>query len=182
MTDRDQNTSTDRGHDEREVEPRKKRGSPGPWLKGLFDHAAETGREALSVAAGRLFESKRKPEEEEAVAESGSAPEVEAEPQSKPSWRVRMLHNATEQLRGAADSYIAAKLDEIEARVDEKLDAIEHRLDHKLLDVHRQLEAARDRELKHRLRLLKLTLIFTTLVAALSLGYKWLSHWLADSS
>jgi hypothetical protein len=36
----------------------------------------------------------------------------------------------------------------------------------------------RDRELRHRLRMLRITLIFTVLVALLSLGYKWLSYYL----
>lgn len=83
-----------------------------------------------------------------------------------------MLHAAAERLRGAADSYIAAKLDEIEALVDAKFDRVEARIDAKVVELHRQLCELRDRELRHRLRLLKITLIFTVLVAILSLGYK----------
>ena len=45
-----------------------------------------------------------------------------------------------------------------------------------LIDLHKQMAEMRDRELRHRLRLLKITLIFTVLVALLSLGYKWLSR------
>jgi hypothetical protein len=73
-----------------------------------------------------------------------------------------------ERLRGAADDYIRVKLDEIEARIDEKLDQIDERL-----------AEWRDREVANRLRILRITLIFTVLVAILSLGYNWikgLSH------
>ncbi|MCG3127880.1 MAG: hypothetical protein CHACPFDD_02753 [Phycisphaerae bacterium] len=88
--------------------------------------------------------------------------------------RAGMLGAVAEKLRGAADTYVAAKLDEIEARVDVKLDEIEGRLDRKLLEIHEQLGDLRDREIRHRLRLLKITLAFTVLVALLSLGYKLL--------
>ena len=80
-------------------------------------------------------------------------------------------------MRGAADAYLAAKLDEIEARVDDKLDHIEARIDRKIVELHQQLVELRDREVRHRLRLLKITLIFTVLVALLSLGYKCASKY-----
>lgn len=88
--------------------------------------------------------------------------------------RVGVLHDVAERLRGVADAYVAAKLDEIEARVDAKLDGIERRIDQKILGLHEQLRTLRDQELRHRLRLLKLTLLFSVLVALLSLGYKWI--------
>ena len=76
-------------------------------------------------------------------------------------------------------SEVLIKLDEIEARVDAKLDGIERRIDQKILGLHEQLRALRDQELRHRLRLLKLTLLFSVLVAVLSLGYKWIvQQWL----
>lgn len=68
-----------------------------------------------------------------------------------------------ERLRGAADDYIRVKLDEIEARIDEKLDQIDNRL-----------AEWRDREVANRLKILRITLIFTVLVALLSLGYNWI--------
>lgn len=68
-----------------------------------------------------------------------------------------------ERLRGAADDYIRVKLDEIETRIDEKLDQIDARL-----------AEWRDREVANRLKILRITLIFTVLVAVLSLGYNWL--------
>ena len=64
------------------------------------------------------------------------------------------------RIRGAADDYVRVKLDEIEARIDAKLDQIDQRL-----------AEWRDREVANRLKILRITLIFTVLVAILSLGY-----------
>lgn len=67
------------------------------------------------------------------------------------------------RLRGAADDYVRLKLDEIEERIDAKLDQIDKRL-----------AEWRDREVANRLKILRITLIFTVLVAVLSLGYNLL--------
>jgi hypothetical protein len=142
-------------------------------IRGFFQQIRTAGRDAMSVALGKLIELPPEPDEPETRA----APPVETN--DKASWRVSMLHTTAERLRGVADSYIAAKLDEIEARVDAKLDHVEARIDSKIVELHRQLREMRDRELRHRLRLLKITLIFTVLVAALSLGYKWFARYLA---
>ncbi len=68
------------------------------------------------------------------------------------------------KLRGVADDYVREKLDEIELRIDGKLDEIDQRLGE-----------WRDREVGNRLRILKLTLFFSILVALFSLGYDCLS-------
>ncbi len=149
------------------------RRTPRGGIRGFFRQIRTAGRDAVSVALGKLVELPPEPGETE------SKPAPPAETTEKTSWRVSMLHTAAEGLRGAADSYIAAKLDEIEARVDAKLDHVETRIDSKIVELHRQLREMRDRELQHRLRLLKITLIFTVLVAALSLGYKWLAKYIA---
>lgn len=70
------------------------------------------------------------------------------------------------RLRGAADSYIESKLDEIELRIDAKLDEID-----------RRLAEWRDREIANRLRILRITLAFTLLVALVSLGYKYMKDY-----
>lgn len=74
--------------------------------------------------------------------------------------RQGVVGGITQTLRGAADEYIAEKLDEIEKRIDDKLGEIENRL-----------EEWRDREIANRLRLLKMTLLFAIVVALLSVGY-----------
>ncbi len=70
-----------------------------------------------------------------------------------------------QRIRGAADDYIRVKLDEIEARIDEKLDQID-----------RRLAEWRDREIANRLKILRITLVFTALVAVLSLGYNYIKN------
>jgi hypothetical protein len=66
------------------------------------------------------------------------------------------------KLKGVADDYVRQKLDEIEARIDHKLDEIDHRL-----------QEWRDREIANRLKIIKITLVASILVALLSLGYKY---------
>jgi hypothetical protein len=66
------------------------------------------------------------------------------------------------KLRGVADDYVREKLDEIEQRIDEKLDEIDSRL-----------AEWRDREVANRLRILRLTLIFSIVVALLCLVYDY---------
>lgn len=66
------------------------------------------------------------------------------------------------RLRNAADDYVAEKLDEIEIRIDQKLDEIDARL-----------AEWRDREVANRLRIIKITLAASLVVALLSLGYKY---------
>jgi hypothetical protein len=64
------------------------------------------------------------------------------------------------RLRGAADDYVREKLDEIEMRIDRKLDEIDKRLGE-----------WRDREIANRLKIIKITLVASVIVALLSLGY-----------
>ena len=143
-------------------------------LFGIFQQVKAAGRDVVALARGKPLDLPTTPDKPQAaetdLAESGE----------KSHWKVKVLHAAAEQLRGAADEYIAAKLDEIEALVDAKLNHVEQRIDDKILELHRNLREIRDRELRHRLRILKITLIFTVLVALLSLGYKWLGNYLLD--
>lgn len=74
-----------------------------------------------------------------------------------------LVEGVARKIRGAADDYVREKLDEIERRIDRKLDEID-----------RRLGEWRDREVTHRLRILKITLLFSILVALLSLLYDYL--------
>jgi hypothetical protein len=67
-------------------------------------------------------------------------------------------------LRGAADDYVKQKLDEIETRIDAKLDEIDVRL-----------AEWRDREVANRLKIIKITLVASILVAILSYVYTYFS-------
>ena len=149
--------------DRRERETVRRRGT---LLGSLADSRRQLGRDVVSIAMGRP-EGPEPPEPDPTAAPPAQTPT---------ETRIRVLHEVAERLRGAADSYIAAKLDELEARVDAKLDHIEQRIDRKIVELHQQLRELRDQEIRHRLRLLKLTLVFTVLVALLSLGYKWLAE------
>ena len=64
-------------------------------------------------------------------------------------------------LRFSMDDYIAEKLDEIESRIDRKLD-----------DLDRKMDDWRTREVRHRLRIIKYTIIATVIVAVISIIYK----------
>lgn len=66
-------------------------------------------------------------------------------------------------LRGAADGYIREKMQEIEDRIDYKLDEID-----------RRLAEWRNRELANRLRIIKITLVVSVVIALLSLLYTYL--------
>ena len=70
-------------------------------------------------------------------------------------------------LRGAADGYLREKMEEIEARIDYKLDEIDERL-----------AEWRNRELTNRLRMIKITLVFSVVIALLSLLYTYMiGYW-----
>jgi hypothetical protein len=73
-----------------------------------------------------------------------------------------LLGGITNRLKKSADSYVNQKLDEIEARIDRKLDEID-----------RRLAEWRDKEIANRIRILKITLWASVIVAACSLIYTY---------
>ncbi len=76
-----------------------------------------------------------------------------------------MVGGITRKIKGVADDYVREKLDEIEARIDRKLDEIDARLGE-----------WRDREIRNRLRIIKITLLASIVVALLSLGYNYVKR------
>ena len=74
-----------------------------------------------------------------------------------------LVGGLADKLRGTADDYIAFKLDEIEHRIDRKLD-----------DIDRRLAEWRDREISNRLRIIKITLTVSVIVALLSVAMAWM--------
>ncbi len=74
-----------------------------------------------------------------------------------------LVGGVARKIKGVADDYVREKLDEIEQRIDRKLDEIDERLGE-----------WRDREMTHRLRIIKITLLASILVALLSLLYDYL--------
>lgn len=73
-----------------------------------------------------------------------------------------LLGGITSRLKRSADVYVNQKLDEIEARIDRKLDEID-----------RRLAEWRDKEIANRIRILKITLWVSVIVAAVSLVYMY---------
>jgi hypothetical protein len=67
------------------------------------------------------------------------------------------------RVKRTADVYLNQKLDEIEARIDRKLDEID-----------RRLAEWRDKEVANRLRILKITLWASVIVAVISLLYSYI--------
>jgi len=72
------------------------------------------------------------------------------------------------RVKKSADSYVNQKLDEIESRIDRKLDEID-----------RRLAEWRDKEIANRIRILKITLWASVVVAAISLIYSYVKvYWM----
>ncbi|MFI5379088.1 MAG: hypothetical protein ACHRHE_07325 [Tepidisphaerales bacterium] len=71
-----------------------------------------------------------------------------------------LLGGLAGRIKRTADSYLKEKLDEIETRIDKKLDEID-----------RRLAEWRDKEVANRLRIIKITLWASIIVAGISLVY-----------
>ena len=69
----------------------------------------------------------------------------------------------TNRIKRTADQYLDQKLDEIELRIDRKLQEIDDRL-----------SEWRDKEIANRLKILKITLWASVIVALVSLLYSWI--------
>lgn len=76
---------------------------------------------------------------------------------------VGLFGGLASRVKRSADTYVNQKLDEIESRIDRKLDEID-----------RRLAEWRDKEVANRLRILKVTLWVSIIVAALSLVYTYI--------
>ena len=74
-----------------------------------------------------------------------------------------LIGGITGRLKRTADLYLAQKMDEIEARIDRKLEEID-----------RRLAEWRDKEVANRLRILKITLWASVIVALIALIYSYI--------
>jgi hypothetical protein len=132
-------------------------------LHGWRDAWRKRRRRMVAALVGRLVESEAARDETAPAArndDGGFRARVESE---------GVIAGIAGEIRGAADDYLAQKLDQIEQRVDAKLD-----------DIDRRLAEWRDREVAARLRMLKYTLLASILVALISLGYDYLTPAAAD--
>jgi len=78
-----------------------------------------------------------------------------------------LIGGITNRLKKSADSYLNQKLDEIEARIDRKLDEID-----------RRLGEWRDKEIANRIKILKITLWASVIVALVSLIYAYVKTYI----
>jgi hypothetical protein len=81
-----------------------------------------------------------------------------------------VIGGLTSRLKKSADSYLNQKLDEIEARIDRKLDEID-----------RRLAEWRDKEIANRVRIMKITLWVSVIVALISLIYSYVQVYITPS-
>jgi len=126
----------------------------------LWDMVRRKRREMLGSLISKMIDSETCPQE-------GEGEEYKFLPEDKgvPSLREQIAEEGVvggiaRRIRGAADDYVREKLDEIELRIDRKLDEID-----------RRLAEWRDREIANRLKIIKITLVASVIVALLSLGY-----------
>jgi hypothetical protein len=97
---------------------------------------------------------------------TGSAAVASAPPSSSIKEDIEesgLFGGITSRIKKSADAYVNQKLDEIEARIDRKLDEID-----------RRLAEWRDKEIANRIRILKITLWASVIVAAVSLIYAYI--------
>lgn len=142
------------------LEARVKRG------EGFWNRVRRKRREWAASVVERLIEGERGSEEYRFLPE-----EEERRGLRERIENVGVVGGIARTLRGAADDYVAEKLDEIERRIDRKLEEID-----------RRLCEWRDREVSNRLRIVRLTLIGTVIVAALSLGYEYVKRRVASEA
>jgi len=125
---------------------------------GLWGRVRRKRRRVMGRVVSRLVEGDR----QEAPGEYRFLPE-DGQPSLKREIETQgVVGGIARKLRGVADDYVREKLDEIEARIDRKLDEIDQRL-----------AEWRDREVANRLRILRITLIFSILVALVCLVYDY---------
>jgi hypothetical protein len=100
--------------------------------------------------------------------QQSNAPQAQAPPPSPPGSikdeieESGLFGGLASRVKRTADVYLNQKLDEVESRIDRKLDEID-----------RRLAEWRDKEVANRLRILKITLWASVIVAALSLVYSY---------
>lgn len=126
-------------------------------LDGLWARVGRKRRRLAGTLISKLFEGSAEQRRYEFLPEDPAGPSLKESIEN-----VGVVGGIAQRIRGAADHYVEEKLDQIEARIDAKLDEID-----------RRLGEWRDRELKNRLKLVKITLVTSIIVAALSLGYDY---------
>ena len=138
-------------------------------LEGFFAKIGRKRRALVGSLVGKILGDSRPTEDYQFLppTDQGS-PAAHAESQRTGSIKEEieeagLIGGITSRLKRSADSYLNQKLDEIEARIDRKLDEID-----------RRLAEWRDKEVANRIRILKITLWVSVIIALVSLLYMYL--------
>jgi len=127
--------------------------------EGITGWFARKRRELIAKVIGKLIDDDQASREYQFLPEKDdNSPSLQ-----KTIEQQGVVGGIASKLRGAADDYINAKLDEIEKRIDQKLD-----------DIDRRLAEWRDQEIANRLKIIKITLIASAIIALISLIYSYL--------
>ena len=137
----------------------------------LWDRVTRHRRRAMGSIIGYFLESKGKDDAPAAAQQPGEEYRFLPE-DGPPSLREQIadqgvMGGLARRIRGVADDYVREKLDEIELRIDRKLEEID-----------RRLGDWRDREIANRLKIIRITLAASVLVALLSLVYSLVRQYL----
>jgi hypothetical protein len=131
----------------------------------LREHLRHKRRAWVASLIGRVIGSHHEPDSLARTNDQAAPPPGDVKKLKAEIVQHGVVRGLASTIRNATDDYIQQKLDEIEARIDRKLDEID-----------RRLQEWRDREIVNRLRIIKITLVASILVAVLSFGYsrvKW---------
>jgi hypothetical protein len=137
--------------------------------EGLFEKLARKKRAFIGKLVSNLVGENDEPPR----SRSGNSPAATATAAREASIKEEieeagLLSGISNRLKRTADQYLNQKLDEIEARIDRKLEEID-----------RRLGQWRDREVANRLKILKITLWASVIVAIVSLIYSWLKVYIS---
>jgi hypothetical protein len=158
-------------------------GDPVPLLirklkkkEGLFSKLSRKRRAALGAVVSKIIGEDESEREYHFLPSSQNPNTVPSEgtiPPPRPAASIKdeieesgLVGGLTNRIKKTADSYLNAKLDEIESRIDRKLDEID-----------RRLAEWRDKEIANRIRILKFTLWASVIVGVVSLIYAYLKEY-----
>jgi len=127
---------------------------------GLSGWLARKRRAAVGVLLGKLLDAEGPDDRYQFLPDSDSDASLRKQIEQQ-----GVVGGLASKIKVGADRYIDTKLDEIERRIDRKLDEIDQRL-----------AEWRDREIANRLRIVKITLIGSIIIAVVSLLYSYLRY------
>jgi hypothetical protein len=135
--------------------------------EGLFTRLNRKRRAMLGSMLARMIGEEGPSDYQFLPSDGGVASGGTSGPAGSPSLKEEVEESGlfggiTNRIKKTADAYLNQKLDEIEARIDRKLDEID-----------RRLAEWRDKEIANRIRILKITLWASVIVAVVSLIYSY---------